>query len=68
MTTATVSAVTTASGAALLIVLVLGLLGAEARRQHLRPQGRGGATVTAALVLLLGADVLSRFVLLAHAH
>jgi hypothetical protein len=68
MSTAALSAVTTASGTAVLIIFVLWLIVAEARRQRLRPPGRLGVAVTAALTLLLGADVLTRFVVLAHGY
>lgn len=68
MSTAAISAATTASGTAVLIIFVLWLIVAESRRQRLRPQGRLGVVVTTALVLLLGADVLTRFVVLAHGY
>jgi hypothetical protein len=68
VTASDISAVTTASGTAILVALVLWLIVAESRRQRLRPQGRLGVTTSAGLVGLLGVDVIARFVLLAHGY
>jgi hypothetical protein len=68
VTTAAVSAVTTAAGTVVMLALAGLLVGREVRRQSGRVPGRRSALAAAAMVVVLGADVAFRFVSLAHGH
>lgn len=68
MTTATVSAVTTAAGTVVMLGLAVLLVAREVRRQAGHGPGRRSARVAAVMTVVLGADVVLRFVSLAHGH
>jgi hypothetical protein len=66
MNTATISAVTTATGTVVLLVLVGLLLGREIVRQRGGRPRRHWSWAATAMALVLGSDMALRFVTLAH--